>query len=480
MRLLSTIMTVTALTACGSPREQMGANLADTPDQTQACVDAASAIEDKLRCIPGLELSEASVDPTLPDGIKQYNIQFAQPIDHQHSEQGLFKQNLVLLHRSDSEPMILQTSGYSIFGVRPTSIMNRFATNQIQIEHRFFSGSTPAVVDWSKLDIKQSADDFHHITEEFKKIYKQAWVGTGASKGGMTSVYHRYFYPNDLDGTVADVAPLSFSTNDERYIDFVENAGGQQYAACRAKFKSFQRSLLEHRDDILPMIQGTFTHLGSADIAFEHSVLESHFVFWQYSNPEDPDVGCAKIPENATAQVMLDFLNKVNSVSGYTDGELQGFFSYYFQAATQLGNPANVTSHLQDLRKYDFTIDQYTPKDISYSYSNESMHLVKEWAATQAAHIMFVYGEFDPWSAGAFPSGVRSNDMHLFTVKAGNHSANFSKLDLEQRTSAEQILARWLRKSPIADRPAPYRSRHRSDGLEDLEFKFLRSHKQLK
>jgi PS-10 peptidase S37 len=466
IRLLTCVIGILAAVPCVS--------LAGVPDSTQLCIDTQSTIEGKLGCIPGVEFSEVAGDPSLEAGIKQFEIQFVQPVDHGDAGLGTFKQKLVLLHRADAEPMVLQTSGYSIFGVRETAIMRRFGTNQIQIEHRFFSGSTPVVKYWSKLNIKQSADDFHRITVEFKKIYKKTWVGTGASKGGMTSVYHRYFYPNDLTGTVADVAPLSFSTNDERYIDFVENAGGAAYQACRTRFKQFQRRLLEHRDEIVPTIDGSFEQLGSADIAFEHAVIESHFIFWQYSNPQDSSVGCSQIPENGTASEMVQYLDKVNNISGYTDNDLQGFLSYFYQAATQLGNPANVTSHLQDLRRFDFTIDQYTPKGVQYSYSNEDMLLVKDWVKNEAAHIMFVYGEFDPWSAGAFPQGRDVNDMHHFIVKGGNHGSKFTLLDSSHRAQAEAVLKVWLNKSPV-DAIVPFMAGDATEDLEALEFRVRRA-----
>jgi PS-10 peptidase S37 len=446
-----------------------------TPDLTQTCVDNAASIEDKLHCIPGLAFTLATPDPALPSGIKHFEITFSQPVDHSDATLGTFSQRLVLLHRSESEPMVLQTSGYSIFGVRQSALAIAFATNQIQVEHRFFSKSSPETKIWSKLDIKQSADDFHRITVELKKIYKKSWVGTGASKGGMTSVYHRYFYPDDLDGTVADVAPLSFSTSDERYVDFVNHAGGDAYADCRTRFKKMQRRLLEHRDEILPLIEGEFTQLGSADIALEHDVIESHFIFWQYADPEDLDVGCAKIPEDGSAQEMFDYLQKINDISSYTDLGLEGFSAYYYQAATQLGNPGNITDHLQDLLKFDFTIDQYTPKGVQYSYSNDWMLKINDWAKDEADHIMFVYGQFDPWSAGAFPAAASNRDSHLFTVKAGNHSSKFTKLDDVQRTAALETLTRWFHKAPAAATVPLIRhrksvGRDTTEDLEDFEF----------
>lgn len=444
---------------------------AGSPDPVQDCVDEASEVATKLQCIEGLEVNQVASDSP---GIQQYELKFTQPMDHTQPSLGTFQQRVVLLHRSETEPMVLQTSGYRIFGVAETGLMRVFDTNQIQIEHRYFAGSSPEIKDWSKLNIKQSADDFHRITMELKRIYKKAWVGTGASKGGMTSVYHRYFYPQDLDGTVSDVAPLSFSTSDERYIDFLNQAGGAKYRDCRNKFKQFQTNLLRHRDEILPQLSGVFTHLGGADVAFEHAVIESHFVFWQYLSPEDPSAGCAKVPVDAGTVAMFNYLQLVNNVESYTDQNLEDFAPYYYQAATQLGNPANVVDHFDGLRKYEFTIDQYTPKGVLYSYSNQSMEQVRDWVEGSAERIMFVYGEYDPWSAGAFPAGNPKNDMHIFTVKGGNHGSKFQALGDDDRKSAREILARWFNKNPVAMSEA-FNKRARREDLESLELRYLRS-----
>ena len=454
-------------------------------DQTQTCIDNTPAIAEKIKCIKSVQSIELIANKTLEAGIQQFEIMFSQPIDHSDPNSKLFSQKIVLLHRSESEPMVLQTSGYSIFGVRQTAIMSRYATNQIQVEHRFFATSTPSELDWKKLNIKQSAEDFHRITEEFKKIYTKSWVGTGASKGGMTSVFHRYFYPNDLDGTVADVAPLSFSTSDPRYIEFVENVGGDKYASCRLKLQNFQRMLLEGRDEIVPLIEGDFKFLGNSEIAFEHAIIESSFIFWQYLNPEDPKVGCAQIPEVSSPKILFDFLQEINPMSNYFDSGIETFSSYYFQAATELGNPGSSIKHLDHLLKFDFTIEQYVPKGVSHDYSNSSMRDIESWAASDAKNIVFVYGEFDPWSAGAYPKGKISNNIHQFIVKGGNHGSKFTALDSKQRSQAEAILSEWLKKKPIDPLLNPNKfdkfmnplnaKKKKLEYLEDFEFKMRRT-----
>jgi len=118
-------------------------SLAQKLDPIQACMDKTSELEEKLGCIDGLQFKEVERDPAVASDLRQYALEFEQPVDHNNPALGTFNQRLVLLHRNDTEPMVLQTSGYSIFGVRESALMKRFATNQIQVEHRFFSGSTP-------------------------------------------------------------------------------------------------------------------------------------------------------------------------------------------------------------------------------------------------------------------------------------------------------------------------------------------------
>src|SRR4029453_18614710 len=99
-------------------------------------------------------------------------------------------------------------------GVR---LRNPPQANQPPPGHRYFEPSRPDQTDWSFDSIRQSATDEHRIIEQLKSIYTARWLTTGHSKGGMTAVYHRRFFPDDVDATVAYVAPISFSRADDRY-----------------------------------------------------------------------------------------------------------------------------------------------------------------------------------------------------------------------------------------------------------------------
>jgi hypothetical protein len=66
----------------------------------------------------------------------------------------------------------------------------------------------------------------------------------------MTSLFHRRFYPDDVDATVAHVAPLDYPADavqdpDSRYIRFLEQVGTDP--ACRQRLKDFQNLALARR-----------------------------------------------------------------------------------------------------------------------------------------------------------------------------------------------------------------------------------------
>ncbi|MCC7440024.1 MAG: hypothetical protein IT285_00235 [Bdellovibrionales bacterium] len=408
-----------------------------------------------LQTLPGVEAKETTVEADTAKGLRRFAITLEQPTDHFDASAGSFRQKLVLFHRGYEEPMVLQTSGYSIFGERLSRIAARFETNQIQVEHRFFSGSSPEPRDWTKLTVRQSAEDFHRVVTTFKALYPSRWVNTGASKGGMTSIYHRRFFPNDLDGTLADVAPLSFTTDDPRYVEFVDAVGGEAYAGCREKLETLQATLLGRREELLPLIEGEFGSLGGKSVALEHATLELPFIFWQYGDPDHATLGCGAIPGPATdIPALAKFLDDTNAPSSYGDDSIRAFQPYYYQAAAELGAPGTKLSHLADLLQHPYLLDPYLPGGQAVPYTDATMRDVASWVAQEASTMMFVYGEFDPWTAGAFRSvsSAEGSDNHWYEVPRGNHGAEYSDLPDALKGEALATLAAWLDKAPVAER----------------------------
>jgi PS-10 peptidase S37 len=416
------------------------------------CALSAQDVFKILKAIPNLRVEETTTATDKEKALRRFIMHITQPVDHFDLAAGTFSQKLVLFHRNFSEPMILSTSGYNIRTESLTGMSIRFETNLLQVEHRFYAGSIPDTKDWSKLTIRQSAEDFHHIVETLKPLYKANWINTGGSKGGVTSIIHRRFYPNDLNGTIAYVAPFTTTLKDPRYKDFLQNVGGDEYAECRKSLKEFQRILLEKKEEIIPFItEGDFSAVGSKEIAYEQAVIELPLLFWQYTHPEDEELGCSHVPNRKSSLLEIrNFLSMTNSVESYSNAESAAFMPYVYQNATELGWGKDDVDHLIDLLKYpDVNQLSSLPPGIKHHYTELPMKDIEHWVRDEAQNLMFIYGEFDPWSAGALKDVNANGDNHVYYVPQGNHTSSTNDLPLELKNEAESVVSRWLNKAPV-------------------------------
>lgn len=418
-----------------------------------------------LRATPGVSGVMEVTSPYFDT--RFFRFQLAQPVDHTVNGGPTFQQTITLLYRSRTAPVVLATTGYSISQNpgqgEPTRIL---AANQITMEHRFFATSTPSPADWTKLSIEQSAADEHGVVSALKPLFSGRWLSTGGSKGGMTALFHRRFYPNDVDATLAYVAPINLANGDARYPPFVDSRGSD---ATRLAIEAWQQAILSKRAAVLALFQAdaasrgaTFHHLG-ADKTLEFAVLESPFILWQYGNADL----AAQVPAaDAPAQALYDYLDRVNSgvVGTWSDATLTYYQAYYQQCANQLGYPANKESHLAGLLAYpgQDVPAIYPPAGASKAYDGgASMRDIQAWVSTSAQRVMLVYGENDPWSAGALevPAGAQARGVWKYTAPAGNHGSKLASLRSADSTQAYALLAEWMAApvAPAAFQPAAAR-----------------------
>jgi len=400
---------------------------------------------DRIRAVAGV-LSVVESDSTIP-GTRFFRVEFAQPVDHANPAGPMFRQRLTILHRDVSAPTVLEINGYY---VSPDSVQYELTAllqaNQIHVEHRYFIPSRPDPVDWQFLNIAEGAADDHEIVQAFKTIYGAKWVSTGASKGGMASVYFRYFYPGDVDATVPYVAPSSHGTMDPRYVGFVAGLGS---AKCRKKLVAFQRRALKKRAKLARyMGDGPYDILGK-DRALEFAILEMPFVLWQYNDASL----CDAIPgAGATSRQIYDFLDRIVFVQSYGDEALTAFEPYYYQSATQLGGPAVGELGLEDLLRYpgEDGPEILPPQDVPKTFDPTVMPLIEQFVLDDAERVLFIYGANDPWSTNAFSVNADNDSYRLFvTGRAGNHQSQILDLADSDRSFALGKIGEWL-DAPIA------------------------------
>lgn len=446
----------------------------NTPDPIQPPPPTLE-IDAALRATAGIS-GVTEVASTI-GGTRFFRFTLAQPADHTTSGGPTFQQVVTLLYRSRTAPVVLATTGYSISQNpgqgEPTRILS---ANQITMEHRFFATSTPSPKDWSKLTIQQSAADEHQLVTALKPLFSGKWLNTGGSKGGMTALFHRRFYPDDVDATLAYVAPINLANGDTRYPPFIESRGS---AATSLAIEAWQRAVLGKRAEVLALFQAdaaskgeTFAFIG-ADKTLEFAVLESPFILWQYGYA---DLAAQVPPADASAQALYAYLDLVNRGVVYTwaDSTLDYYQAYYQQCANQLGYPANKESHLAGLLYPGQDVPAvYPPAGASKAYDGgASMQDIQAWLDTSAQRVILVYGENDPWTAGALavPAAAQSRGVWKYLAPGGNHSSKLASLTPSDAAQAYALLGQWLG-APVAPQPAtPLRSQ---DAVMDLMDSFV-------
>jgi hypothetical protein len=413
---------------------------------------ATADIRDRVLAIPGMSLIEERQVP----GYRFFVLNYTQPVDHRNPRKGTFQQRLTLLHKDTSRPTVFFTSGYGLSTSarrsEPTAIVDG---NQVSLEYRFFTPSRPQPADWSKLDIWQAASDQHRVFTALKPIYDQKWLSTGGSKGGMTATYFERFYPRDMDGVVAYVAPNDVRDDeDSAYDRFLANVGTEE---CRDLLDNVQREALIRRAPLTKRYETyaaennrTFNTIGSLDRAFEAVVLDYTWAFWQYGNAADC---AATVPVAATAtdQELWDTIDSVSGFSFYTDQGLAPYTPYYYQAGTELGSPDIRQPHLRGLSRYGYQPPRnFVPRDIPMTFRKHAMKDVDRWVRHNANRMMFVYGENDPWGAEPFRLGKGSRNSYVYTAPGGNHGANVAGLVPGERAAATASILEWAGVAPAS------------------------------
>ncbi len=381
----------------------------------------------------------------------QVSFTLSQPLDHSDPNSSRFDQRLELLHLGDDAPVVLETEGYDMpVSINLDELSPVIGGNQLHIEHRFF-GNNPlprSNADWQFLSIAQAAADDHAVVMALKKIFKGPWLNTGASKGGETAVYHRRFYPNVVVATVAYVSPLVFGLDDQRFIPFMAQQGTP---ACHAAVNALMRRALQDRASFAALVTSYASGAGETfslfppDEAWETTVTSLPFTLWQYFDEST----CDQAPEaSASNDQVFQWISNVGQLDTDDDYYTKLFAPYDYQVETELGAPAIDLSSVADLLLYQNAPDPTLPADLPRAFDASALSDVAQWITNAGDHLLFVYGQNDPWTAGAVT--LRSGDNLLLVAPNTNHdTADLTRLAPSDRAAAVAALSRWL-KVPVA------------------------------
>jgi hypothetical protein len=377
-----------------------------------------------------------------------YELHIKQAIDHNNPEKGHFYQRAYLSHRGFDRPTVICTEGYIRSSNRLYELTNLLEGNQIDVEHRYFGTSVPAPedFDYEYLNLEQATADLHHINELFRQIYNGKWLSTGISKGGQTTIFYRYFYPDDVDVSVPYVAPLNLELEEKRIYTFLDTVGT---AACRKAIYDVQRTVLENRKDILPKMKWyakgaglEFNRLG-LEGAFEYAVLEYPFSFWQLGGK------CEDIPAKSEGpEAALEHMMDVSGLDFFSDAAINDYASHYYQAGSEMGYYSYETEDFKGLLKalpmtpHPSAI--FMPTGEEMTFNGKLVNAVSEWLPVNGDRMLYINGDADTWSATAVRPSDEVDAVWFFMPGKDHGKARIRNMNAEDREKLVNTLERWL------------------------------------
>lgn len=424
---------------------------------------AGEHILEKLKQIPQVsDIQKLEVDFFE----EYYQFWFEQPVDHNDPAKGTFKQKVLLGHKKANAPVVAELEGYKIWTEQPGELAKLFDGNQLTIEHRFFDKSVPAGnIPWEYLTIKQAATDHHEIIQAIRKnLYPASkWITTGISKGGQTTLFHRYFYPEDVDISVPYVAPLNLEYIDPRLEKFLSKlganklsfndvmSGGSTQSDYRWNIRDFQMLCFRNLDKLTPMLQElaqdrgyTYNRVGGVERALKLIILEYPFAFWQWG------ASCDEIPAADTEDMdfVFDYLVKISSPDFFEDRYIVEMQPFFYAALTEIGmyayNTKSFKKYFKDEKEIDFSFAM--PDGVKRKpFNTKQMQDINKWLQTDAKNILLIYGGKDPWYATAVDPKENWN-CRKYVAADLDHKCRIKDFDPVSKEDLIETLKGWLKK----------------------------------
>ena len=398
-------------------------------------------LETKLFELPDVIFSPMDA----PQGFeKAFEIFIKQPVDHDNPDGAFFYQKLYLSHRGWDKPTVLITEGYERSFNRIYELTDYIGANQLTVEHRFCGESVPNPKDWQHLNVRQSSADLHRVRTIFNELYNGKWVSSGISKGGQTTLFYKYFYPEDVDASIPYVAPVNLSYEEPRIYEFLAQVGDE---TCRNEIYRIQREFLERKDECLPLLRwfakGKDLSFSRVDIetAYEYAVLEYSFSFWQMGHD------CSSIPASGvpTDELLEHFIDIVG-IDFYADKDMENFAPHYYQAASQMGYYGFETEQFDDLldKLKDHPHAAFPPENVDVTFDNTDIVKAAKWLEKKGNNIIYIYGAIDTWSATALRPSPKTNSLFFWMEGKDHRNARIRTMNPSEKELLNAALKSWL------------------------------------
>ncbi|MDD4515287.1 S28 family serine protease [Massilibacteroides sp.] len=378
---------------------------------------------------------------------EKYVIKVKQWLDHKDSTAGSFTQRVIINHIGFDRPTVLVTEGYgAAYVLRDTyqeELSRLFNTNVITVEHRYFLESTPEPKNWDYLTVENAVYDLHHITTLLKAVYPEKWISTGISKGGQTTLFYRSYFPNDVDFSIPYVAPLNRALEDGRHEFFLQKVGTKKERKVIGKF---QKTILKKRKQILPLLEQYCKDKAlefriPTDEVLDYCVLEYPFAFWQWGT----DI--SEVPSSSSKiNKLFDHLMQISGPTYFAKN--QPFASFNVQAARELGYYGYDTTPFRKLLSIESSKGYFNrvmlPEGLAIQFDPSLYNYVSSFLENNDPKMIFIYGEFDPWSATRIPDFEGKQNLQIYIEPKGSHKARISTMPEKMQIKITDQINKWL------------------------------------
>ena len=404
----------------------------------------------QLAALPGV----SDITTLSSRGFKEkYQLFITQEVEHGNPAAGTFKQRLIVGLKGLDRPTVMVTEGYSAnYAARPSyseELSELMNANVVFCEHRYFSESTPEPCKWEYMTVGNANADLHNIRQTLGNVFKGKWVSTGISKGGSTCTYYRAAYPNDVDASVAYVAPISRALEDGRHEKFLNKKVGTK--EDRNKMKAMQLEYMRRKPSIVKMLDTFCVNRNykfniPIDQVYDYEVLELEFSLWQWGRP------LAQMPKNYDNDVKW-FTYLVTEVGPDYFTCPSAYLPFYYQAMHELGYYGYDTRRLGKEHRSIPTAENYlkavmVPADMrNVEFDNTVYKSTCKYLKKNDPTHIFIYGEFDPWTSSGVAHWLnckKKSNMQVYVEKGGSHLARINTLSDTQRAEVVKKLKSWV------------------------------------
>lgn len=409
----------------------------------------AQQLSDRLKSLPAVKSVEALKNDKFNE---KYLIRFSHPVDYGNPAAGTFEQRVVIGHVGYDRPVVLVTEGYGgTYAMNPSyteELCKILDANLVFVEYRYFLESTPEPRDWAYLTVENSLKDLHEIRTALGEIYGRKWLSTGISKGGMTTIFYRAYFPDDVDVSVPYVAPLNAAAEDGRHEPFIAKQAGT--AMERESILNFQKEVFKRKSRLMPAFtkycaEHNLSFRAPVEDIFDYCVLEYAFSIFQWGT----DVH--EIPSSQASDKEL--FKHLMRVSGPDYFQLDSSsLSFFVQAAKELGY------YGYDIEPFKPYIGLKTSKDYlrrlmipeelrNVKFDKTLYRHTRRFLKKNDPKMVFIYGENDPWTASGVCEWLdfgKKKNMHVFIDPTGSHKARINTLTPAQRDEAIELIKKWM------------------------------------